>query len=263
MRVALLLRQPVLGDVDLAAEQRLDAVLAGLLVELDRAREAPVVGERDGRHLQLGGAGGELRNPAGPVEDRILGVDVEVNELGHARRARLPSRSDGSCPPRCGAAGARSGASQRNQAMLAARVAAPSPMTLKTTLYGDDRGHREQRRKPQRAPLRKPPEGEREHQRDEEEERRGDPRLDPVAVGLPRGVLAAGVHAAAVEPEEALEEPRDAQTGQPEDAEPREPPGAERAPQAEREAEDEQTVQVRRDLVVEPRADRPSARRCR
>ena len=80
MRVALLLRLAVVGDVDLGADQRLDAVLSGLLVELDGTRERAVVGERDGRHLELGRPSGEVRNPAGPVEDRELGVDVEVDE---------------------------------------------------------------------------------------------------------------------------------------------------------------------------------------
>ena len=51
-----------------------------VLVELDRARERAVVGERDGRHLELGGAR-RVRDPAGPVENRELGVDVEVDEV--------------------------------------------------------------------------------------------------------------------------------------------------------------------------------------
>src|SRR5205085_7282985 len=51
VRIALRLREPVLRDVDLAPDDRLDAVLAGLAVELDGAGVAAVVGERDGRHL--------------------------------------------------------------------------------------------------------------------------------------------------------------------------------------------------------------------
>ena len=87
MRVALLLLGGVVADVDLAADQRLDAGLLRVLVELDGAGERAVVGESDGGHLELGGAGGEVRDPAGPVEDRELGVDVEVDErcLGHGK----------------------------------------------------------------------------------------------------------------------------------------------------------------------------------
>jgi len=85
VRVALLLRVPVLGDVDLAADDRLDALLRRVLVELHRAGERAVVRERDRRHLELGCARRERRNPAGAVEDRVLGVDVQVDEgrLGH------------------------------------------------------------------------------------------------------------------------------------------------------------------------------------
>src|SRR5205823_2930936 len=68
------------GDVDLAPDERLDADLLRLAVELDRAGEAAVIGERDGRHLELGRAGDERGDAARPVEDRVLGVDVEVNE---------------------------------------------------------------------------------------------------------------------------------------------------------------------------------------
>ena len=66
-----------------------------------------MVGERDGRHLELCGAGGERRDPAGPVEDRVLGVDMKVNEgrLGHSwdsltpAQDRIPRRlSDGARP---------------------------------------------------------------------------------------------------------------------------------------------------------------------
>src|SRR5205085_10771271 len=58
MRVALLLRLPVVGDVYLAADQRLHALLRRLAIELDGARERAVVGQRHGRHLELRGTGG-------------------------------------------------------------------------------------------------------------------------------------------------------------------------------------------------------------
>ena len=80
VRVALLLRVAVLGDVELAAENRLDSDLARLLVELDRAGERAVIGERHRRHLELGRAGGEPGYAARPVENRVLGVDVQVNK---------------------------------------------------------------------------------------------------------------------------------------------------------------------------------------
>ena len=84
--VALLLGPTVVRDVDLAAEDRLHALLSSLLVQLDRARQRAVVGQRDRRHLELGRARGERRNAAGSVENRVLGVDVEMDEgrLGHS-----------------------------------------------------------------------------------------------------------------------------------------------------------------------------------
>jgi hypothetical protein len=94
VRVALPLRSAVLGDVDLAADQRLDAVLAGLADELDRAGERTVVGERDGGHLELGRPLRERGDPACPVEDRVLGMDVQVDEAGvsHGRPSVVPSQ---------------------------------------------------------------------------------------------------------------------------------------------------------------------------
>ena len=133
VRVALLLRSPVVGDVDLAAEQRLDALLPRLAVELDGAGQAPVVGERDRRHLQLGRPRRQLRDAAGPVEDRVLRVDVEVDELGHARQGILGSGHD-TTPFGDAQQSEGDSPSQRNHVMLAARVAAPSPMMLKRTL---------------------------------------------------------------------------------------------------------------------------------
>ena len=81
-------RFPVVTDVDLAADHRLDPGLAAVPVELDRAGERAVVGQRHRRHVELGRACDEIRDPARPVEDGVLGVDVQVHERGchHERR---------------------------------------------------------------------------------------------------------------------------------------------------------------------------------
>ena len=85
VRVPLGLGAAVVADVDLAAENRLDSVLSGLPVELDGPSERAVIGEPDGGHLELSGASREGGNPAGPIEDGVLGVDVKVDEgrFGH------------------------------------------------------------------------------------------------------------------------------------------------------------------------------------
>ena len=79
VRVALGLRAPVVGHVHLAADDRLHACIARLPVELDRASERAVVGERDGGHLEALRLLDE-QDPARAVEDRVLGVDVQMDE---------------------------------------------------------------------------------------------------------------------------------------------------------------------------------------
>ena len=87
VRVALRLRVPVVGDVDLTADDRLDARLAGLAVELDRAGKRAVIRERHGRHLEARRLLDETGNATRPVEDRVLRVDVQVDE-GRAATGR-------------------------------------------------------------------------------------------------------------------------------------------------------------------------------
>ena len=95
VRVAARARVAVVGDVDLAADDRLDSLLSGLLVEVDRAGQRAVVGERDRGHLELGRPGGERRDAARPVEDRVLAVDVQVDEVGAHGTAILGRASEG------------------------------------------------------------------------------------------------------------------------------------------------------------------------
>jgi hypothetical protein len=142
--------------------------------------------------------------------------------------------------------------SQRNQVTLAARTAAPSPTALKRTLAATTTGTARSVGIHRVAPLRKPSEREREQGRNKKEERRRDVGFDPVRLGLPGRVLATLIHAATVKPEESFEEPGHSQNGQPEDAEPRKPAGPESAPEAQREGDDQEPVEIRGDPVVEP-----------
>ena len=74
------------GDVDLTADDRLDPrVLAGF-VEVDGAVHDAVVREADRGHLELRGAAHHRLDAAGAIEQRVLGVIVEVDEgLGGVR----------------------------------------------------------------------------------------------------------------------------------------------------------------------------------
>ena len=94
VRRALHLLVPVVRDIDLAPENRLHALLVRRLVEIDRARERAVVGERDGGHLEPRRLVDECRNPAGAVENGVLGVDVQVDEGGRHRNATLLRGAD-------------------------------------------------------------------------------------------------------------------------------------------------------------------------
>ncbi len=70
----------LLRDVDFAADDGVDAVVLGVVVELDRAEEVAVIGHGDGGHFLLGDDLHELRDLAGSVEQRVVGVAVKMNE---------------------------------------------------------------------------------------------------------------------------------------------------------------------------------------
>ena len=74
-------RTAALRDVDLAAEDRLEAAIPRMVVEHHRREHVPVLGDRQRRHLQLHRFVEQLVDAAGAVEQRELGVQVEMNEL--------------------------------------------------------------------------------------------------------------------------------------------------------------------------------------
>ena len=80
--------------VGLAADDRLDPGGRRRLVKFDRAVQVAVVGDRDRRHLQFGRLFHQLLHPHRAIEERVLGVQVEVNEGvgGHRRHYKLGCR---------------------------------------------------------------------------------------------------------------------------------------------------------------------------
>ena len=53
--------------------------------EVVRAVQVAVVGHRDGSHAHLAGGREHVLQPRGTVQQRVLGVDVQVGEfLGHS-----------------------------------------------------------------------------------------------------------------------------------------------------------------------------------
>src|SRR5947208_2877559 len=85
------------GDVELAAEDRLDASLLRREIEVDRPEEVAVVRQRDRGQAQILRLLDELLELRGAVEEAVLGVDVEVNELAvlHREPAHSHSMVDG------------------------------------------------------------------------------------------------------------------------------------------------------------------------
>ena len=67
--------------IALKPNDRFDAVLLGLGVELIGAVEVAVVSHRNGRHAKFYGFTKEIIEARSPIEHRIFGMHVEVNEL--------------------------------------------------------------------------------------------------------------------------------------------------------------------------------------
>ena len=84
--------------VRLHPEDRLDAVRARRLVEAEGAEHDPVIGDRHRRHRQTLGLGEDRRrgsvgrrclDTSGAVQQRVLGVHVQMNEAVSRRRGDL------------------------------------------------------------------------------------------------------------------------------------------------------------------------------
>jgi hypothetical protein len=52
-------------------------------MERDGGEQIPVLGDRHGGHAESRHAIEQLANPAGAVEQRVFGVEVEMDELAH------------------------------------------------------------------------------------------------------------------------------------------------------------------------------------
>src|SRR5580698_5213434 len=79
----------LLGNVHLAADNGMDALRFGRVVKADRAEEIAVIRHGDGGHFLLGYDLHQMIDFARPIEQRIVGVVVEVYEwsFGHRKTA--------------------------------------------------------------------------------------------------------------------------------------------------------------------------------
>ncbi len=71
------------ADVKLAADDRLHPGLVRGIDEMDSTEDIAVVGHGDRGHAQLFHALDKLFHVAGAVEHGVVGMEVQVNELGH------------------------------------------------------------------------------------------------------------------------------------------------------------------------------------
>ena len=77
---AVLFEAGALGHVKLATDERLDAGSFGGLVESDGTEQVTVIGEGQGGHAEFGGSLHQTVDPASPVEQGVVGVNVEVDK---------------------------------------------------------------------------------------------------------------------------------------------------------------------------------------
>ena len=94
--LALLVGHRAAGDVGLDADDRLDPLGRGGLVEGDRAVERAVIGQGEAVEALLRRRIDQVVDPPEPVEKAELGVDVEVREVvrgdGRQGRSMVPAR---------------------------------------------------------------------------------------------------------------------------------------------------------------------------
>src|SRR3954467_10542347 len=93
--VAGLLRRldPVVDQIGLETDDRLYPGGLARLVVLDRPVHHAVIGEPERRHVELGRTSRQLVDLAGPVEQRILAVDMQMNRSG-AHPSIMPGQAD-------------------------------------------------------------------------------------------------------------------------------------------------------------------------
>ena len=128
------------GDVGLGADDRLDAVRRRLLPEVVGAEHVAVVGHRQRRHAELGGAGEQLVEARRAVEHGVLGVHVQVHE-----RVLLDPRL-GRLLPSSALSGDSVGPRGRRAVLVPGRLC-HGPRTERRTTHRTDRAsHRRARR---------------------------------------------------------------------------------------------------------------------
>ncbi len=82
-----------LRNPDIRADQRLDAAVERGAIELHERRDVALIGDRTGRHPELVERVDERVDAHDAVDERVLGVDAQMDEAGHGRPLSSSSTS--------------------------------------------------------------------------------------------------------------------------------------------------------------------------
>jgi hypothetical protein len=93
VRSAVLFEARGLHEVEFASDEGFHAGAFGGVVEGNGSEEIAMIRQREGGHVEVDRALHEPVYPAGPVEQTIVGMDVEMNEIFVGRRHRSTSQA--------------------------------------------------------------------------------------------------------------------------------------------------------------------------
>src|SRR5436305_15201575 len=82
------------GDVGLSTDYLFDPRLLGALVKIDRSKKIAVIGDRHRRHFHFHRLIHQLSHPHRAIEERVFGVQMEVNERIAGHRASVFSEEN-------------------------------------------------------------------------------------------------------------------------------------------------------------------------
>src|SRR4051812_1457546 len=74
------------ADIKLAPDDGLDAFLQRLIHKLHRAVDVPVVSHSYGFLADISHSLDQTRDAAGPVQQRVIGMEMEMDEFRHGKR---------------------------------------------------------------------------------------------------------------------------------------------------------------------------------
>ena len=73
----------IVAHVDLAADNRLQAVLLGRNVKIQGAVQVAVIGYGRGRQTEILGFGAQIVDADGPVQQAVFGMAMQMDKIAH------------------------------------------------------------------------------------------------------------------------------------------------------------------------------------